>query len=342
MLKARCACGKALAFKPEHAGKKARCPGCGAVVTLAASAAPAAAGPKPKLAVRAIPCKNHADAPKAAACSVCGAPICPACKRQRGYFCSDECRAKARSSEAEIEQRKQEGAEAQKAMEKAGRIFKWIKIGGAAAAVLIVAWIVWAIFGPKRGKIVWEVPLGNASVSQMFEYEGSVVATFGDGTVARWDPESGAPLGLLKLEGGMAWGFGEPMRTASGLLIVPTSDGVRAVKLADLSSAWSASGSAGSAAVGGDAVYVIERPRWSALLGALPEEPEEGATPPKSAGEEKKKKPVGPPLVCLDAGTGKERWRAELPASNAGLALAAGAGPVLAYEPAVYVRGEIE
>ena len=94
-----CACGRSLRAGPQLAGKKTKCPGCGAVLTIPAAgeeAAPAAApAPKPKPAPAAAQVTAPAAAPIASAVTcTCGKRIatkpewagktikCPACENR--------------------------------------------------------------------------------------------------------------------------------------------------------------------------------------------------------------------------------------------------------------------
>ena len=95
-----CACGRNLRAGPHLAGKKTKCPGCGAVLTIPAAseeAAPAVAPAPPAAKPKPAPAAAHATAPSAAASAVtctCGKRIatkpewagktikCPACENR--------------------------------------------------------------------------------------------------------------------------------------------------------------------------------------------------------------------------------------------------------------------
>lgn len=102
MIEITCSCGGTFEVLNEQVAKRVRCPRCGALASdLLEQAGPAEeAGPtesqEPQFDVS---CANHPDVQAKQNCLNCGKPICMTCVRERGYFCSDECRDAVRASE---------------------------------------------------------------------------------------------------------------------------------------------------------------------------------------------------------------------------------------------------
>jgi hypothetical protein len=74
-----CGCGKRFRVKDEHAGKRGRCPSCGAVVAIPAAEPAGPGGPSPERAGPAGP--RRAAEPGARAPQAAGPEICPECGR---------------------------------------------------------------------------------------------------------------------------------------------------------------------------------------------------------------------------------------------------------------------
>jgi outer membrane protein assembly factor BamB len=105
MIEISCSCGGTFEVLNEQVARRVRCPRCGALASdLLAQAEQAGTGeetgqteaPEPRFQ---ISCSNHPDAQATQNCLNCGKPLCMACVRERGYFCSDECRDTVRANE---------------------------------------------------------------------------------------------------------------------------------------------------------------------------------------------------------------------------------------------------
>jgi hypothetical protein len=229
LIKVTCGCGKALTFRRENAGKKARCPGCKGVVTIPAAG----------LEMKVVACKEHPGARKVAACMICSAPMCSLCRDERGYYCSDACQAKSQEVKEGQARKKSERAEEEQAVATGSRAFRWTIRGLAAAAILVGLWFTVHFVFSTRGKVAWEHADGQPAA--LLEHDGALVAVMNDGRVIKFDSEDGRPLAEVKLDGEPGWGRSE---TGGGVLVVPLNDATVGVSLSQMKEAWRLDGRA--------------------------------------------------------------------------------------------------
>lgn len=318
VIKVRCSCGKVMTARKEHEGKKVRCPGCKVTLTV---------GEAPGAAPKAAGCKNHPGDRKVGVCMVCKAPICSFCRDTLGYFCTEECKAKARVRHEVDEPSAEEKEETAKAEEHAGRAFRWMVRGGGAAAGLGVVWLVYSFFFATRGTITWQV--AGTDFGQMMVHEDCLVTIDGKGKLIKYAMSDGAVRGEveLALQGGamvdedtdfFSWGGGHrPVKGAPGHVVVASGDAVVGVSLAETKVAWRREGGASNLVVTERHVAFVDYPRRTFRLDE-PEEPE-------------KEKPRGPELVCLDGLSGAEKWRGPVPDLKGGVTMEGGGTTLLLY-----------
>ena len=103
MIEIQCSCGAEFEVLNEQVAQRVRCPRCGAKASdliAAAGGAPAEEPPTPQFQ---IPCGLHPDQIATHNCMNCGKPLCADCVRERGYYCSDECREAVRAAEPDAD-----------------------------------------------------------------------------------------------------------------------------------------------------------------------------------------------------------------------------------------------
>src|ERR1041384_7921130 len=163
MITVECNCGAHFQVFNERVAERVRCPKCGARASDllgAATAQPSAEAVEPQFQV---PCAFHPDHPATHNCMNCAKPLCIECVRERGYYCSDECKQAVEATEpdavtAESRELTAVAEQVDHSMETAGI---WAKRLAVVALVITAGWI---------GVIVWQkvtAPKGQLTVSIM-------------------------------------------------------------------------------------------------------------------------------------------------------------------------------
>ena len=105
MIEITCSCGRNFEVLNEEVAKRMRCPRCGALAADLIAAAEQGGGVEESQPTEAsapqfqVFCVNHPDQYATQNCMNCAKPLCMICVRERGYYCSDECRATVSASE---------------------------------------------------------------------------------------------------------------------------------------------------------------------------------------------------------------------------------------------------
>jgi outer membrane protein assembly factor BamB len=105
MIEIQCSCGAEFEVLNEQVAQKVRCPRCGAKASdlIAAAGGLPTEEPEPEPAQFQVPCGIHPDQPATQNCMNCGKPLCSECVRERGYYCSDECREAVQAAEPDAD-----------------------------------------------------------------------------------------------------------------------------------------------------------------------------------------------------------------------------------------------
>src|ERR1017187_9371055 len=105
MIEITCSCGQTFEVMDEEAASRVSCPGCGTLasdlIALAqqSEAVEEAAPAEPQEPQFKVYCVNHPEEYATQNCMNCAKPLCMKCVRERGYYCSDECRAAVSASQ---------------------------------------------------------------------------------------------------------------------------------------------------------------------------------------------------------------------------------------------------
>ena len=129
MIEIQCSCGGTFEVLNEQVAERVRCPRCGAKASDLIAAAGGAPTDEPAPEQFQVPCAIHPDQAATHNCMHCGKPLCKECVRERGYYCSDECREEVRAAEPDASP--QAGGDMGPSVEKMERTMElvglWIK-----------------------------------------------------------------------------------------------------------------------------------------------------------------------------------------------------------------------
>ncbi|HXI84965.1 MAG TPA: PQQ-binding-like beta-propeller repeat protein [Verrucomicrobiae bacterium] len=158
MIEITCSCGGTLEVLNEEVAKGVHCPRCGALASdlLAQAEQPDAveeAGPteteEPRFQVF---CVNHPEEYATQNCMNCAKPLCMICVREKGYYCSDECRAAVSASEPSMATGTERvSADDNKFESVIGGVVKITKFALLAAVIFGVGYIGYIIYLSKWG-----------------------------------------------------------------------------------------------------------------------------------------------------------------------------------------------
>ena len=139
-------------------------------------------------------CQLHPGERIVAQCGTCGKPICVVCVKLFGYFCSEKCKAKAKSR-APAGSRGAEMAAYGSRLMWVGRLFMLIVVPIVSLTAGI--WVIYTVTS-KAGKIVWTFPPEKDR-----PFNG--IFTYGDTVIASCDQV--CVYGIDKNTGEALWGF---------------------------------------------------------------------------------------------------------------------------------------
>ncbi len=314
MIEIRCPCGKALRFAPEMAGRRRKCPACGAEVEVPRE------GPEIQVMEEARPsagrgCARHPHARAVGRCTACGAPICAECRGAFGYFCCLEHKGGALPREP-IARLDRQSDEDRQAFERSARILRAIKIAVPATVGLVVVVIAALWLLDRGGKVRWELELPRAYPVAVLRAPEGVRVIDADGRIIAVD-SGGSRVSeeTLEVKPGPS-GF---IAVFDDVGLVSDFRETTAVSLSRGKKLWSYPAAIGHPRDGdiprdGDRIFLVAR-------SAEPAEPE---------GEDPASSSAGPRsfLACLEGRTGKELWKTPVEEGYYGEEIVAGAGHV--------------
>ena len=163
MIDVYCTCGAHYQVLNEQVAARTRCQKCGtpaadvlgqsSEATEAEPSAEPAAEPAAEPVESAepqfqIPCCNHPDQLATQNCMNCAKPLCMDCVRERGYYCSDECKQSVEAAEPDATAA--DSAELDAVAEQVGHSMQllgvWAKRLAKVAALVAVGWIGWMVY----------------------------------------------------------------------------------------------------------------------------------------------------------------------------------------------------
>ncbi|HUJ09240.1 MAG TPA: PQQ-binding-like beta-propeller repeat protein [Verrucomicrobiae bacterium] len=103
MIEIQCSCGAQFEVVNEQVAQRARCPRCGTKASDLIAAAGGMPPQEPAAEQFHVACGVHPDHVAMHNCMNCGKPLCNDCVRERGYYCSDECREAVRATEPDVD-----------------------------------------------------------------------------------------------------------------------------------------------------------------------------------------------------------------------------------------------
>ncbi len=158
MIEITCSCGGTLEVLNEEVAKRVRCPRCGALAAdLIAQAAQPDAAEETAPAETQEPrfhvfCVNHPEEYATQNCMNCAKPLCMICVREKGYYCSDECRAAVSASQPSMTTGTQRVSADDNKLERViGGVMVIAKFAVLAAIVLGAGYIGYVIYLSKWG-----------------------------------------------------------------------------------------------------------------------------------------------------------------------------------------------
>lgn len=160
MIEINCSCGGYFEVLNEQVAQRVRCPRCGALAAdILAQAGQfgaveedsGAESSKPKFLVG---CVNHPDQAATQNCMNCGKPLCMACVRENGYYCSDECRAAVSANEPSMTTDTEAAGAGDEKMNRAmsllGAVLKKVVLLGVIGGLAYVGFLIYqAKWGPR-------------------------------------------------------------------------------------------------------------------------------------------------------------------------------------------------
>jgi len=135
-------------------------------------------------------CELHPEENVNAQCSQCGRPICSLCRRQYGYFCSQECKQQVQqATQTLVEPESQKQYDAVQA--KMTSVTKFVK-GVFFIAVVVAAVLIYLKATSKAGKVLWEFkPSRDKVLSSMVDKDGALYVACDDGKLYVLDKDTG-------------------------------------------------------------------------------------------------------------------------------------------------------
>jgi outer membrane protein assembly factor BamB len=157
MIEIICSCGGTFELMDEEDARNVSCPQCGTLASdLIAQAAQSEPIEEASPAEMEQPqfqvfCVNHPKEYATQNCMNCAKPLCMKCVRDRGYYCSDECRAAVSASEPSMATGKRVSADDNALESIIGVAVKITKLAVLAAVVLGVGYLGYIIYLSKWG-----------------------------------------------------------------------------------------------------------------------------------------------------------------------------------------------
>ena len=162
MKEAKCGCGHIVKLPDNYIPNEIPCPLCGKSIPVSGIVPPASSPTpeKPELTVkRGDPntCKKHPGKKPVGKCNTCEKPICIQCRKEFGYFCSEECKSKIKEQKEKMSDTNLE--ELGKKHKKAEKISSIIKTTVKVLFLSLITFTAYQFFFKPKIKEVWNISL---------------------------------------------------------------------------------------------------------------------------------------------------------------------------------------
>ena len=162
MIDIGCSCGGHFQVLNEEVAKHARCPRCGALASDLIEAAGGAPVEDTQPEQFHVPCGLHPDRIATHNCLNCGKPLCMDCVRERGYYCSDECRQAVSAAEPDAlteESRRMTAAadQLERSVQRLGSVLKKVALVAVIAGVGYGGFLIWQKLTAPKGQVTSSV-----------------------------------------------------------------------------------------------------------------------------------------------------------------------------------------